>query len=225
MKKIIPVLLIAVTILIITPHDSHAMQNSKTSTEQVEGFWQDLWNDIVSIFKIVKHWVDEATKVWKPVWGEYREAGEDPYGPYTMIDNRGGKDIATTINEVRQRIKNNIDLSQDIYLKIYEVANGGVSCSNASDVCGYATRAKNAVLVYIIGLNSTGTGYLSDGARNDFLNRALDDLNHFPTDWTWFIGQDNLQYRSKEIIMGLQAYDMLKNAWKVCKSETDPGTF
>ncbi|MDP3929892.1 MAG: hypothetical protein Q8R57_12785 [Bacteroidota bacterium] len=86
-------------------------------------------------------------------------------------------------------------------------------------MCLNASRAKNAAFVYLLGVDENGNSLdgIDDPGRDFFRQRAIDFLKNIDTydgrvpilDWGRF-SYNKQQYRSKEIIEYLSAYDLLR---------------
>jgi hypothetical protein len=147
--------------------------------------------------------------------GIYTEPGYESSAPLTIFDRK--VPLISQLDTIRDWIVNKKKLYDSLYSSIYTNAFiGSTSCncpSNKNQSLGSST-AKDAAFVALIGLDDTG-GTLSTTLRNNFRNKALTILQSLDeVEKRCFRGDlgDHHQWRSAELILYLQAYDLLKTA-------------
>ena len=146
-----------------------------------------------------------ASAAWFP-------AGADSSYPRILIK----KD---SIGSVRNKLLKSPN--KTLYIQVYSSGTASFYTSNISDNDrrGRATRAKNSAFVYLMNVKVSGNSLLSltQPERDTALNRCLRYLNNINTGIdsitvSNFSAYDSWQWRSKELINYLIAYDFLKGA-------------
>lgn len=147
--------------------------------------------------------------------GAYTEHGYDNASPLAVFDKK--RSLQSQLDTVRSWVIGEKFNYNEIYRDLYSNANSGsenCNCPSGKTMAGGPSTAKDAAFVYLIGLNQLGQA-LSNEDRASFRNKALSILEKAGSmDKACFRGKfgDTHQYRSKELIMYLQAYDLLKTA-------------
>lgn len=149
-----------------------------------------------------------------PVWGKYKEKDSRKEAPYTSFYNFDKR------TEILQSIKDSLSNGQLVYSYIYknlkyQYADKSQLSYNCYDenhrcncVCENASIAKSSAFMALLNCDSSG-GALGLNERNDYAQKAREillDLNDNRKENFVFEMQ---QYRAKELIMYLQAYDYL----------------
>lgn len=185
--------------------------DSKLNKQEILPNWiEDLW--------------EEFSKLWRPVWGAYNEGGQTNGNAPLVGFDRSNTPIVL-IDEVKSKINSDPKIYKEIFKEIYANAiNTSTPNCNEDQVCTKAYRAKNAAFIYLLNIGITSGGAVEALGTNDLPNRryfydiAKNAINDAVTDDDWGIfnsgrfQKEFQQYRSKENIMYLCAYDFLRLA-------------
>jgi hypothetical protein len=172
--------------------------------------------------------------------GQYIESSSLPMHPYTIFykskpeyfdlikSTKDMSELKTKMVEIIQNeienIQNNVQSTNEYYTEFYDnVYNSGVSVFNSNDskdigghpnsgVSQSSKKCKNAAFVYLMGFDKDGEtqNFRGESDHSDFKSLAIIRLQYMNVEVRSTVG--SLQWRTKEFIHYLQAYDMLKAA-------------
>lgn len=164
---------------------------------------------------------DWLTDLAKPVHGKFTIGGKsNGDAPLAMFNKQSYIGMTLEIESIINLITQSNSKTKSLYAELYLDAKNttSISCEEIG-VCKNAARAKNAAFVYLLGVDENGLPLdgVDDPGRDFFRQRAIYYLKNIDTydgkfpvfDFGRF-SYNKQQYRSKEIIEYLSAYDLLR---------------
>jgi hypothetical protein len=154
------------------------------------------------------NWVSSP---FRPVWGEYSEPNQTPYPPLTTFYDKSKRD--DILIDLKSNITNDIGKYRLFYrTKVVFYANRSALDKQEvwDNVYNNAETAKCAAFVALLGIDTIGN-VLNYSQREAYKNKAISILKECDPKNLWSAFHwENQQYRAKELIMYLQAFDYLR---------------